>query len=88
MSPAVQSYLQRLDTYLAGVADVDQRICRLEGERKRAHRLECALSRWARSDHNLMPQPTRFSAFDLALVHGALTIRMETALAPKRHEPE
>ena len=83
MNPAVESYLQGLDAHLAGVGDFDKRICVLEGERQRVDRLERALGDWALCDRNL-PQPTRFSAFDLALLHGALTIRLEAARAERQ----
>ncbi|ARN79888.1 hypothetical protein [Methylocystis bryophila] len=88
MSYVVRSYLRRLDAHLARVSDVGQRIRLLDGERERVDRLERALSRWALCDCNFRPQPTRFSAFDLALVHGALIIRLKTAQAPERRDPE
>jgi len=88
MNRAVASYLQGLDAHLAGVADVDERIRLLEGERRRVDRLERALGDWALCDRNLAPQPTRFSAFDLALLHGALTIRLETARSRTGEESE
>jgi hypothetical protein len=83
MKPAAESYLQGLDAHLARVADLDQRIRLLEGERRRVDRLELALSEWAACDPNVVPQPTRFSAFDLALLHGALSLRLEAARAAK-----
>jgi hypothetical protein len=83
MNPAVATYLQGLDAHLAGVGDLDRRIRLLEGERRRVDRLERALGEWALCDRNLAPQPTRFSAFDLALLNGALTIRLEAARAAR-----
>jgi hypothetical protein len=83
MNPSVETYLQGLDAHLAGVADFDKRIRLLEGERRRVDRLERALGDWVLCDRNLVPQPTRFSAFDLALLHGALTIRLEAARAER-----
>ncbi len=83
MNSAVESYLQGLDAHLGGVRDIDERIRLLEGERGRVDRLERALGQWAACDRNVMPQPTRFSAFDLALLHGALSIRLEVARASR-----
>ena len=88
MNPAVESYLQGLDAHRAGVGEVAERIRLLEGERGRVDRLERALGEWAACDRNILPQPTRFSAFDLALLHGALSIRLEAARAAEpRQEP-
>jgi hypothetical protein len=84
MNPAVTTYLYGLDAHLAGVGDPDKRIYLIEGERRRVDRLERALGQWAACDRNLAPQPTRFSAFDLALLHGALTIRLEALRAARR----
>ncbi len=83
MNPAVESYLQGLDAHLSGVRDSTERISLLEGERRRVDRLERALGEWAACDRNIFPQPTRFSAFDLALLHGALSIRLEVARASR-----
>jgi hypothetical protein len=89
MNPAVQNYLQGLDAHLAGVGDATERIRLLEGERGRVDRLERALGAWAACDRNVLPQPTRFSAFELALLHGALSIRLEAERAAgPRPEPE
>ena len=82
MSPAVESYLRGLDAHLAGVRDISERIRLIGSERRRVDRLERALGEWAACDRNGLPQPTRFSAFDLALLHGALSIRLETVGAP------
>jgi hypothetical protein len=79
MNPAVVSYLEGLDAHLAGVRDVAKRIGLLEGERRRVDRLERALGQWALCDRNRAPQPTRFSAFDLAFLHGALSLRLAVA---------
>ncbi len=87
MNPAVTAYLGGLDAHLAGVGDLDERIRLLEGERARVDRLERALGQWAICDRNLVPQPTRFSAFDLALLHGALTLRLEAARNEAGPEP-
>jgi hypothetical protein len=81
MNPAVAAYLQGLDAHLARVGDLDRRVRLLEGERRRVDRLERALGEWALCDRNLAPRPTRFSAFDLALLNGALTMRLEAARA-------
>ena len=81
MNFAVESYLEGLDAHLTGVGDCDKRISLLEGERRRVDRLERALGDWALCDRNRVPQPTRFSAFDLALLHGALTVRLEAVRA-------
>ena len=79
MNPAVVSYLEGLDAHLAGVGDLEKRISLLDGERLRVERLERALVQWALCDRNLAPQPTRFSAFDLAFLHGALSLRLAFA---------
>ncbi len=84
MNPAVVSYLNGLDTHLAGVGDLETRIGLLDGERRRVERLERALGQWALCDRNLAPQPTRFSAFDLAFLHGALSSRLAAARAARR----
>jgi len=83
MNPAVANYLDGLDAHLAGVGDWGERIRLIEGERRRVDRLDRALGDWAACDRNLAPQPTRFSAFDLALLHGALTIRLEALRAAR-----
>ncbi len=78
MSAAVISYLARLDSHLTLVADPCERIRLIDDERYRVDRVERALSEWAaREDER--PAPTRFSAFDLAVLHGELSLRMEQA---------
>ena len=91
MNPAVISYLEGLDAHLAKVGDVEKRMSLLDGERLRVDRLERALGEWALCDRNLAQQPTRFSAFDLAFLHGALSSRLasldearDAALARRR----
>jgi hypothetical protein len=79
MNPAVVSYLEGLDAHLAGGGDLEKRMRLLEGERRRVDRLERALGQWALCDRNCAPQPTRFSAFDLAFLHGALSLRLAVA---------
>ncbi len=79
MKPAVRAYLARLDTHLAGVTVPRERIRLIDDERWRVDRLEHALSDWAARNHSERPPPTRFSAFDLAILHGELSMRMEAA---------
>ncbi|MFY9657481.1 MAG: hypothetical protein WAK01_13025 [Methylocystis sp.] len=79
MNSAVVRYLEGLDAHLARAGDLEKRIGLLDGERRRVDRLERALGQWALCDRNLAPQPTRFSAFDLAFLHGALSLRLAVA---------
>jgi hypothetical protein len=78
MKPAVFAYLSRLDAHLAGVGDPRERIRLIDDERHRVDRAERALSEWAARDDD-RPAPIRFSAFDLAVLHGELSLRMEQA---------
>ncbi len=79
MRPSVSAYLARLDAHLATVAAARERVRLIDDERWRVDRLERALSDWAaRRDGDRAP-PTRFSAFDLAVLHGELSMRLETA---------
>jgi hypothetical protein len=78
MRAAVSTYLARLDGHVELVADPRERIRLIDDERYRVDRVERALSEWAaREDER--PAPTRFSAFDLAVLHGELSLRMEQA---------
>ena len=78
MKPSVRAYLARLDAHLAGVAAQRERIRLIDDERWRVDRLERALSDWAARRGDREP-PTRFSAFDLAVLHGELSMRLEAA---------
>jgi hypothetical protein len=78
MKAAVSAYLARLDAHLAGVAAPMERIRLIDDERWRVDRLERALSDWAARRGGRAP-PTRFSAFDLAVLHGELSMRLEAA---------
>ncbi len=79
MKPSVRAYLARLDAHLAGVPLPKDRIRLIDDERWRVDRLERALSDWAARRHGERPPPTRFSAFDLAILHGELSLRLEAA---------
>ena len=79
MKPAVRAYLARLDAHLAGVAAPGERIRLIDDERWRVDRLERALSDWAARRQGDREPPTRFSAFDLAVLHGELSMRLEAA---------
>ena len=79
MKPAVRAYLARLDAHLAAVAAPSERIRLIDDERWRVDRLERALSDWAARRQGDREPPTRFSAFDLAVLHGELSMRLEAA---------
>jgi hypothetical protein len=78
MKPVVAAYLARLDARLSSVSNVSDRIRIIDDERWRVDRLERALSDWAACDRGLGSPPTRLSAFDLAVLHGELSLRLET----------
>ncbi len=77
MKPAVSAYLTRLDAHLAAVASPAERMRLIDDERWRVDRLERALSDWAAQSCDKGRAPTRFSAFDLAVLHGELSLRLE-----------
>jgi len=77
MKPVISAYLANLDAHLAGVADQKDRLRLIDDERWRVDRLERALSDWAACDRAMSPPPTRFTAFDLAVLHGELSLRLE-----------
>ena len=56
-----------------------ERIRLIDDERWRVDRLERALSDWAARRQGGREPPTRFSAFDLAVLHGELSMRLEAA---------
>ncbi|QGM45803.1 hypothetical protein [Methylocystis heyeri] len=78
MKPAILNFLARLDGRLSIALDPQERIRLIDDERHRVDRAERALSEWSARESNC-PAPTRFSAFDLAILHGELTLRMERA---------
>jgi len=75
---ALHAYFERLDRHLAETSPA-QRIRLIDDERRRVDRLECALADWTARTHCNAGPPTRFSAFDLAILHGELSIRLERA---------
>ena len=79
LRPSVRAYLARLDGHLSTVAAPREKMRLIDDERWRVDRLERALSDWAARNHGEQPPPTRFSAFDLAVLHGELSIRLEAA---------
>jgi hypothetical protein len=78
MKPVVLNFLARLDGRLSIAADPQERVRLIDDERHRVDRAERALSEWAAKEGDY-PAPTRFSAFDLAILHGELSLRMERA---------
>jgi hypothetical protein len=72
----VGAYLARLDAHLAGAPAFPERLRLLEEERSRVDRLERALSEWASRPCGGARAPTRFSAFDFAVLHGELSLRL------------
>jgi len=86
MSPAAAAFLGAFDAHLARIGDPGARVRLIESERDRVDRLERALADWAACDRAVAPQPTRFSAFDLALLHGALTMRLQAAREARGQE--
>lgn len=79
MKRSLGAYLSRLDQHLAMVASKEQRIRLIDDERHRVDRLEQALADWAARTRGEGEPPTRFSAFDLAILHGELSLRLEAA---------
>ena len=79
MRPALSAYLARLDEHLAGVGCPRQRMRLIRDERHRVDRLEQALADWAARTRGETEPPTRYSAFDLAILHGELSLRLEAA---------
>lgn len=79
MKRSLAAYLSRLDEHLASVTTLDQRIRLIDDERHRVDRLERSLADWAARTHGESAPPTRFSAFDLAILHGELSLRLEAA---------
>ena len=77
VSDAVTMYLTRLDEHLATVPSARERMKIIDGERDRCNRIESELSEWAL--WGLGAPPTRFSAWDLAILHGELSTRYEAA---------
>jgi len=77
MKRALGAYLARLDTHLATVASAQQRMRLIDDERHRVDRLEQALADWAARTRGETEPPTRYSAFDLAILHGELSLRLE-----------
>ena len=82
MKRSLGAYLWRLDAHLATVASREQRIRLIDDERHRVDRLERALADWAARTRGETEPPTRFSAFDLAILHGELSLRLEATRAP------
>lgn len=79
MKHALDSYLARLDEHLSVVACPRQRMRLIDDERNRVDRLERALADWAARTRGETEPPTRYSAFDLAILHGELSLRLEDA---------
>jgi len=79
MKPALGAYLARLDQRLSALACPKQRIRLIDDERHRVDRLERALADWAARTRGETEPPTRYSAFDLAILHGELSLRLEAA---------
>ncbi|HMK90202.1 MAG TPA: hypothetical protein VK446_11295 [Methylocystis sp.] len=82
MKPCLDAYLARLDAHLAAVPSRAQRMRLIDDERHRVDRLERALADWAARTRGETEPPTRFSAFDLAILHGELSLRLEATRAP------
>jgi hypothetical protein len=78
MKSNIKNYLVRLDERLSAAADPSDRIRLIDDERHRVDRAERALSEWAARECDA-PAPTRFSAFDLSILHGELSLRLEFA---------
>ncbi len=79
MKRSLCAYLSRLDAHLATVPTARQRIRLIDDERHRVDLLERALADWAAATRCATEPPTRFSAFDLAVLHGELSLRLEDA---------
>ena len=81
MKPRLGAYLLRLDAHLASVPSRALRLSLLEDERHRVDRLEQSLADWAARTRGESEPPTRFSALDLAILHGELSLRLEAERA-------
>jgi hypothetical protein len=79
MKRSLALYLSRLDDRLDAISSREQRIRLIEDERGRVDRLEHVLADWAACTRGESEPPTRFSAFDLAILHGELSLRLEAA---------
>lgn len=79
MKAALGAYLERLDEHLAELTCPRQRQRLIDDERRRVDRLEEALADWAARTRGETGPPTRYSAFDLAILHGELSQRLEAA---------
>ena len=77
VSEAVTTYLKTLDEHLTKVPSARERMKIIDGERYRCDRIERSLSDWALLGNG--DPPTRFSAWDLAVIHGELSVRFEAA---------
>ena len=71
----VTNYLSGLDAYLAIVPEPEARLRVLDAERARVERIERAVAAWA--EKGKRESPSRFSAWDLGILDGELTIRMQ-----------
>lgn len=77
MKSVLGAYLLRLDAHLAAIASLPDRMRLIAEERRRVDRLERALVEWAASACGGGRAPTRFTAFELSLLHGELSMRLE-----------
>ena len=78
VSDAVTMYLKRFDEHLATVPSARERMRMIDDERTRCDLIERSLSDWV-SLGGFDNPPTRFSAWNLAILHGELSVRFEAA---------
>jgi hypothetical protein len=71
----VSDYLAGLDTHLATVPELEARLRVLDAERARMERIERAVAAWAEKGKG--ESPSRFSAWDLGILDGEISIRMQ-----------
>jgi hypothetical protein len=71
----VADYLTGLDKHLATVPEIEARIRVIDGERARVGRIERTVAAWAEKGKG--ESPSRFSAWDLGILDGELSIRMQ-----------
>ncbi len=71
----VSDYLAGLDTHLAAIPELEARLRVLDAERARVERIERDVAAWAEKGKG--ESPSRFSAWDLGILDGELTIRIQ-----------